>query len=158
MTIALMLAAALGMTDLDSLDRSIAAFTGAPAGQSGGAITPVDRRLRLIPCSMAPMLAWLSTRRDAVLVQCPDPGSWRLAVSVSRSGGGPADAPLVNRGDALTIEVDGDGFSVSRAGQAMDPGPLGAWIRVLPLTDGPRPTQPIRAQVVRPGLVRVPMG
>jgi hypothetical protein len=38
MTIALMLAAALGFADLDALDRSIASFTGAPPGEAGGAI------------------------------------------------------------------------------------------------------------------------
>ena len=101
MTLALMLAAAVGFADLDALDRRIAAFTGATAGQSGGAVTPVDRRLRLANCSMAPLLSWVGQARDAVLVQCPDPASWRFAVPVFRSSVAvaPSDPPAVNRGE-----------------------------------------------------------
>jgi flagella basal body P-ring formation protein FlgA len=161
MSLALMLAAAVAanasFTDLDSLDRAIAGFTGAPIGQVGGAITPVDRRLRLQPCSLAPVLTWLSARRDAVMVQCPDAGSWRLSVPVQRSGGGMLEASAVSRGDAVTIQVEGEGFSVSRPGQVLEAGAVGAWVRVAPTVSGPAQAQPLRAQVVRPGLVRVPL-
>jgi flagella basal body P-ring formation protein FlgA len=161
MTIALMLAAALGFADLDMLDRTVADYTGAPAGQVGGAITPVDRRLRLRQCSMPPMVSWLTPRRDAVLVQCPDAGSWRLSVPVYRSGAPVsaqvAEAPAVNRGDAVSISVEGDGFAVTQPGQVLEAGPVGAWVRVAPESRGGLASvQPLRAQVVRPGLVRIP--
>jgi flagella basal body P-ring formation protein FlgA len=161
MTIALMLAAAAyasgGFTDLDALDRAVAGFTGVSAGQVGGAITPVNRRLRLQPCSMAPVMTWLNPRRDVVLVQCPDAGSWRLAVPVSRGAAPDGGEIVVNRGDAVSISVEGEGFSVSRPGQALDQGPVGAWVRVQPATTGREQVQPVRGQIVRPGLVRVPL-
>jgi flagella basal body P-ring formation protein FlgA len=158
MTIVLMLAAALGFADLDALDRSIADFTGAPPGTAGGASAPLDRRLRLGACSTRPVLAWQSARRDAVLIQCPDAGSWRFAVPVLHgpSGAVTPEPPVVSRGEAVTISVEGDGFAVSRPGQALDAGPVGAWIRVAPQTDTPGQPQPLRAQIVRPGLVRAP--
>jgi flagella basal body P-ring formation protein FlgA len=161
MTLALIVAAATyasgGFTDLDALDRAVTGFTGVPAGQVGGAITPVDRRLRLQPCSMAPVMTWLNPRRDVVLVQCPDAGSWRLAVPVSRGGAPGVGEIAVNRGDAVSIAVEGEGFSVSRPGQALDQGGVGAWIRVQPATAAREQVQPVRGQIVRPGLVRVPM-
>ncbi len=160
MTLALMLAAAVasgGFTDLNALDRAVAGFTGVSIGQVGGAITPVDRRLRLQPCSMAPVINWLSPRRDAVLVQCPDAGSWRLAVPIARGVAVESGEPVVSRGDAVSISIEGEGFAVSRPGQALDQGAVGAWVRVQPATTGREQVQPVRGQVVRPGLVRVPM-
>jgi flagellar basal body P-ring formation protein FlgA len=159
MTITLMLAAALGFADLDALDRSIASFTGALPGEAGGAGAPLDRRLRLRACSTPPALAWQTARRDAVLVQCPDAGSWRFAVPVLRSAAAAPvpEAPAINRGEAVTISVEGDGFAVSRPGQALEAGPVGGWIHVTPQADAPGQVQPLRVQVVRPGLVRIPM-
>jgi flagella basal body P-ring formation protein FlgA len=159
MTIALMLAAAIGFADLDGLDGSIAKFTGAPAGEAGGASAPLDRRLRLRVCSTPPSLAWQTARHDAVLVRCPDAGSWRFAVPVLTAVPAAAtpEVPAINRGETVTISVEGDGFVVSRPGQALDAGPVGGWIRVAPLADVPGQAQPLRAQIVRPGLVRVPI-
>jgi flagella basal body P-ring formation protein FlgA len=159
MTIALMLAVALGFADLDALDRSIAGFTGVPPGEAGGAIAPLDRRLRLRICSTPPALAWQTARRDAVLVQCPDTGSWRFAVPVLKGATVSVahEPPAINRGEAVTISIEGDGFAVTRPGQALDAGPVGGWIRVAPQADAPGQSQPLRARIVRPGLVRVPM-
>ncbi|MCY1669999.1 flagella basal body P-ring formation protein FlgA [Novosphingobium sp. SL115] len=147
-----------GFHDLVAIDAAVAAFTGAGIGVPGGANLPVDRRLRLAPCYAPLALSWHGTRQDNVLVQCPDPGGWRLFVAVSGNSRQDAAArntlpPAVARGEAVTIAVEGDGFSVSQAGEAMEPGALGQWIRVRTSVKA----VPIRARISRPGLVVVPV-
>lgn len=156
MTLALILAAA-SFADLASLDDAVARFAGAPIGAEGGAMLPLDRRLRLQPCHSPAALSWRGERRETIVVECPDAGGWRLFVPVRAAASAarsPTAPPVVNRGDAVTIAVAGEGFSVSQPGEAMEPGPVGSWIRVRSL--GTR-AQPMRAQVIRPGLVSVPM-
>ena len=51
--------------------------------------------------------------------------------------------------------VSGPGFSVSQPGEAMDAGPIGGWIRVKTAS---ATGQPMRARIVRPGLVSVSLG
>jgi flagellar basal body P-ring formation protein FlgA len=152
-------------TDLDAIDRQVAAFTGAAIGSPGGAVMRVDRRLRLRPCASPLAISWYGLKRDSVQVQCPDTGGWRIFVQLA--GGGPAGAtpvaagPAVNRGDAVTIAVNGDGFSVSQPGEALETGPVGAWIRVRPVsTTRVAPGaggDTLRAQIVRPGMVAIPL-
>jgi len=139
-------------TDLAALDRMVAEFTGAGIGQPGGAAQPLDRRLRLANCSSMPSLSWYGTRRDSVLVQCPDAGSWRVFVPVANPRSAPAEI-AVQRGEAVTVSVAGDGFSVAQGGEAMDSGAVGTWIRVRTGTN----PQPVRARIVRPGLVTIDM-
>ena len=102
-----------------------------------------------------------------MLVQCPEAGSWRLSVPLPSPGpqpvgtgtASPADAPdAIARGDAVTVLVAGEGFSVSRAGEALEAGAPGAWIkvRIAAATAGVQ-ADPLRAQVVRPGLVTIPV-
>ena len=157
LALALILASA-PIADLAAIDREVERFTGAPAGAEGGSALPVDRRLRLAPCRSPLALSWRTPRQDTVLVECPDAGSWRIFVPVRRSlapaGAGPVAAPVVNRGDAVTIAVAGEGFAVSQPGEALEGGPVGAWIRVRGLT---AKAQPMRARVVRPGLVEMPL-
>ena len=141
------------ITDPDMIDAEVVRFTGAPQGSPGGAALPVDRRLKLAACRQPLALGWNGQRRDTVVVQCPDPGSWRLFVAVLS---GPAAAPqqaAVTRGEAVSITVAGPGFSVSQPGEAMEAGPVGAWIRVRPVGRN----EPLRARIVRPGLVEVPV-
>lgn len=150
------MAATAGFTDPAEIDRAVERFTGAPIGVLGGAAQPVDRRLRLAECRAPLALFWHSSRQDTVRVECPDAGSWRIFVSVR--GGASAQAAaraqtLVSRGDAVNIVVRGAGFSVSQAGEAMEAGAQGDWIRVR-LPGG---ADPVRAQVQRPGLVIIPM-
>lgn len=159
--LALILAASptLGpIADLAAMDREVERFTGVPVGAEGGAALPVDRRLRLAPCRSPLALSWRTPRQDTVLVECPDAGSWRIFVPVRRSlgpaGGGAAAAPAINRGDAVTIAVAGEGFAVSQPGEALEGGPVGTWIRVRGLS---AKAQPMRARVVRPGLVEMPL-
>lgn len=160
-SLVLVLTAAAGFADLDMIDREVAAFTGASVGEQGGAATPVDRRLRLNPCAAPLALSWRSDRRDSVLVQCPVAGGWRLYVPVRGAAAGMAASalPAINKGDAVTIAVTGDGFSVSQPGEALEGGPVGAWIRVRGAAAAAKfgANDAMRARIVRPGLVSVPL-
>ncbi|MDE2595408.1 MAG: flagella basal body P-ring formation protein FlgA [Sphingomonadales bacterium] len=157
----LLLAAALALpaaaqaasyADLAAIDRDVALFAGS------GAAMPVDRRLRLNPCFTPLALSWRLPRRDSVIVQCPDAGGWRLFVPLLALPDEAAPAtPAVLRGEAVTITVEGDGFAVSQPGEAMEAGPVGAWIRVRTLSGGKPGGDPIRARIDRPGLVSVPL-
>ncbi|MCJ2186830.1 flagella basal body P-ring formation protein FlgA [Novosphingobium beihaiensis] len=155
-------AASGAFADLDAIDRQVAAFTGAPVGQVGGALTPVDRRLRLQPCRSSIALSWRTATQQSVVVQCGDINGWRLFVPVRRPAPVAAAAPVrvadaVNRGDAVAIAITGDGFTVSQPGEAMESGPVGAWIRVRPASTGRARAEPMRARIERPGLVTLPL-
>jgi flagellar basal body P-ring formation protein FlgA len=154
MSLALLIAAAAAFADLDTIDRQIAQFTGAAIGAEGGAVLPLDRRLRLRPCTATLALAWRGERRDTVTAACPDPGGWRLFVPIKAGASPLSAAPIVNRGDAVTIAVSGQGFSVSQPGEALEAGAVGAWVRVRAANGK---AAPMHAQVVRPGLVTLPM-
>jgi flagellar basal body P-ring formation protein FlgA len=145
-----------GFADLAAVDREVAAFTGAPQGLPGGAVRPVDRRLKLVPCSAPLNLRWYNSQRDSVVVQCPTPDGWRLFVPVMAVQGAAAQN-AISRGDVVTVAISGDGFTVSQPGEALEAGALGAWIRVRTVSDGTSKGEPMRAQVVRPGLVEVPV-
>jgi flagellar basal body P-ring formation protein FlgA len=145
--------------DLSAIDRQVAVFTGASRGTPGGAVVPVDRRLRLNTCNSPLDLSWHTARKYSVVFQCPDPGSWRLFVPVNAAHGAAAapETPAITRGEAVTVSVTGDGFAVSQPGVSMDSGPVGAWIRVRMAEGGIARGGGMRAQVVRPGLVMIPM-
>jgi flagella basal body P-ring formation protein FlgA len=157
--LAIALAATAGFADLDAIDRQVGAFTGVAIGEPGGANAPIDRRLRLKPCASALALGWNTQRRDTVVVRCPDAGGWRLFVPVIGIPSATAAAPApsaVNRGDSVTIAVSGDGFTVSQPGEALEAGPVGAWIRVRTVRAAARsPADGMRARIVRPGMVEV---
>jgi flagella basal body P-ring formation protein FlgA len=146
--------AASPFADLIAIDREVAEFTGKTIGQNGGAMMPVDRRLRLNACVAPLALNWRTNRRDAVLVQCPDPGSWRIFVPVRMAENAPS---AIARGEAVTIAVVGDGFAVSQPGEALDAGAVGDWIRVRTLRSGNNYSQgdAVRARITRPGEVEV---
>jgi flagella basal body P-ring formation protein FlgA len=138
--------------DLTALDRAVGAFTGVPMGQPGGAAGPLDRRLRLARCPAEPMLSWHGQRREAVQLRCPVAGGWTLYVPIVATGAGVAEAPLIQRGDAVSIVVAGEGFALSQPGEALEGGAGGAWIKVRGLA----PKAPVlRGRVLRPGLVGV---
>ena len=140
--------------DPSAIEGEVARFTGAGTGQPGGAALPVDRRLRLARCAAPLALTWHGTRQDMVTVQCP--GGWRLFVALSGSAQAPSAAPVIAKGDAVTIVVRGDGYSVSQGGEALEGGAPGAWIRVRAGEKGPGDrNEALRARVVRPGLVEM---
>lgn len=157
---AILLAGSSATIDLAVIDSAVAGFTGAAIGVPGGAMTAVDRRLRLKPCAAPLALSWRGARRDSVLVQCPDAGGWKLFVPVrARPAAVPAEAepPAVTRGDSVSIVVQGAGFSISRPGEALESGSAGVWIRVRPDTANPRGGDTFRARVIRPGVVFLPV-
>lgn len=135
--------------DLAAIDRAVEQFTGVPQGSQGGAAMPVDRRLRLNPCAVQLALGWYGARRDTVEVSCPAPGGWKLYVPLLAPRAEIA-AEAIARGDAVTISIEAEGFAVSQPGEALEGGAVGAWIKVRVLTAGARP---LRARVLRPGLV-----
>ena len=136
---------------LGEVDRAVALFTGAPQGATGGAAQAVDRRLRLAPCPAEFALAWYGVRREVLEVRCPVAGGWKLYVPIVGGGTGQTTAaPVIMRGDAVTVRVSGDGFAVSQPGEALESGAVGAWIKVRgPSSDA----AVLRAKVLRPGVV-----
>lgn len=151
------LAAATPM-DLSMIDRAVADFTGAEIGQPGGAKLPVDRRLRLAGCQTPLDLQWFGRDQRSVQIACPSAG-WRIYVAVDNgAGGGPRGAAqsygetLVHRGETVSIQVRGGGFTLTRQGSAMEDGAQGEWIKVR--ANGER-TETLRAMVLRPGQVGI---
>ena len=138
--------------DLDAVDRAVAQFTGVPLGQPGGAAMPIDRRLRLTPCRVPLALAWHGLRRESVEVQCPMPGGWRLYVPLAGAGPAAMQSDAITRGDAVTVTVMGQGFAVSQNGEALESGPVGAWIKIRTGGNG---APVLRARVLRPGAVGI---
>lgn len=138
--------------DPAAIDSAIAAFTGQPIGVPGGAALPVDRRMRLARCGGPLALSWRGGGHDTVIVQCPDAGGWRLFVAVAANGRQEVAEAAIVKGDAVTIAVTGDGFTVSQPGEALDSGPVGAWVRVRTSAKA----DALRGRVVRPGLVELP--
>lgn len=151
-------ALAADFADPAVIDRAVVEFTGAAIGAPGGPRLPVDRRLRLNPCDTSLALEWYGRGRETVLVRCPVAGGWRLFVPVEGNGAGPvaaavSDAPAaVARGETVSIAIGGQGFTLSRQGQALEGGAVGDWIRVRPAGAGNR-ADPIRARIMRPGVV-----
>ena len=154
---ATMILAAAPFADLDAIVREVAAYTGAAIGETGGAMQPVDRRLRLMHCLAPLALAWRGQARDTVVVDCPDLRGWRLFVPVKSAAPGAGASAAISRGDVISISVMGPGFTVTRPGEAMESGAPGAWIRVRPADGTARGGEPLRARVIRPGLAGVPL-
>lgn len=134
--------------DLARIEREVAAF----AGVDDSAVVPLDRRLRLAPCERDHALGWYGNRRDLVEVRCPQPGGWRLFVSLAGREAAASAAPVVAKGDAVTISIRDTGFVLSQPGEALEAGGEGAWIRVRPVRAG---AAIMRARVLRPGQVGI---
>ncbi len=154
--------------DHAAIDRQIEAFTGVSPGSPGGATAPIDRRLRLSACAEI-VVGWRMPRREALIVECRSGIGWKFFVPViaaAAPGGAPgpslAAAPLtmaeasgpilISRGDVVTLEIRGGGFTVSQSGTAMENGAAGAWIKVKPTGKN----ENLSARVVRSGLVTIP--
>lgn len=141
---AAMPACAEPLADLGAIDRAVADFAGASA-------LPVDRRLRLVACTQPLALRWYGAWQDTVEVACAMPGGWKLFVPLGGISAPPA-APAVMRGDAVTVTAGDASFTVSQPGEALESGPVGAWIKVRTASAG---SAPLRARVIRPGLVGI---
>lgn len=155
-TLALLLAASPALTqgfeNLDRLEGDLIAQLGAGIGEPGGPAAGIDRRLKLAACPSRPEFG--APAMNAVAIRCAATG-WRIRVPLTRgdsaSGAAAAAAPVVLRGDAVSVVAAGRGFTVSQAGVAQENGAPGARIRVR--MDARKP--PIFAEVVAQGEVRI---
>lgn len=144
-------ALAQGFTDPAQIDREVASFLGSSPTHAGTAFVPVDRRLKLAICSQSLAAGWQGTRRDSVLVQCPQPGGWKVYVRlVGQPAAEQAQQAAVKRGQAVTVTLRGSGFSVSQSAQALEDGAAGDWIRIRVGKE-----TEMQAEVLRPGAVGV---
>jgi flagellar basal body P-ring formation protein FlgA len=147
------------------LDAVVTQFTGKALGEQGGALAPVDKRLKLAACP-APQLEWRTPAHDAVVVRCMSP-AWKIFVPVAalpQPKAEPAAAaaprpvpaakaePVIRRGDAVTIEAGSEGFSITREGVAVSDAPPGGRVSIK-VEDGKPPLQAI---AVEPGRARLP--
>lgn len=165
--IALLLAAATvtppAFQDTAALDRAVSAFTGHAIGEEGGARTAIDARLRLAQCPTV-AISWRTQRHDAVVVACSGP-NWRIFVTVNNAAPAPAApmvasapaaaikaAPVIKRGDPVTIEAGNAGFSISRDGVAQGDAAPGE--RLLVRVDGNR--TPVQAVAIEAGRATLP--
>ena len=167
--IALMLAAspaaAQNFQSTALIDKAVAGFTGHAIGESGGARTAVDTRLKLATCPMV-SLNWRTDSHDSVVVTCTDP-QWRIFVPVmmparpapaatSATTAAPVVAAkvaiVIKRGDPVTVVAGDGGFSVTRDGIATTDAAAGA--RVLIRVQDGKP--PIQAIAVEPGKAMIP--
>lgn len=154
-------ASAQGFHSIDEIDQQVAATLGAEIGQPGGALRPVDRRLRLQACPAPIIVEPLNL--GAVTVRCQQIG-WRIRVPVQQqaqsetvvqnSWGTPAPRqaraePTIRRGDPVALVVVTGGFTVSRQAIAEQDGAPGDRIRVR---TEPR-AAPIIGQVMSDGRV-----
>jgi flagella basal body P-ring formation protein FlgA len=155
-------AAAQNFQSTIMIDKAVAGFAGHAIGETGGARTAVDARLKLTTCPMV-SLNWRTDSHDSVVVTCPDP-QWRIFVPMLMPASAPpaatAAAPVtaaklaivIKRGDPVTV-VAGDGaFSVTRDGIATTDAAAGA--RVLIRVQDGKP--PIQAVAVEPGKAMIP--
>lgn len=156
-------AAAQNFQSTTLIDKAVAGFTGHAIGESGGARTPVDTRLKLAVCPMV-SLNWRTDSHDSVVVTCTDP-QWRIFVPVMMPAtpapaATPVAAPVVaakapiviKRGDPVTVVAGDGGFSVTRDGIATTDAAAGA--RVLVRVQDGKP--PIQAIAVEPGKAVIP--
>jgi flagella basal body P-ring formation protein FlgA len=160
--------------NLDRIDSLVAMTVGANLGEPGGPAAPVDRRLRLAACPTTPSVE--GPIFGAAMVKC-DALNWRIRVplvagaSAAASGPVPRAAPaygaanrfarpvqaeakaaVVRKGDPVQLMAGNSVFSVSRMMVADEDGAMGETIRVRE----DKKSQPIFAQVVEMGVVRIP--
>jgi flagella basal body P-ring formation protein FlgA len=154
-------ATAGGATDLTLLDRAAEIFAGARLGEPGGPAAPIDKRLRLAACGESPEFSWRTDARDAIVIRCPDPGSWRIFVAIraqpvaAASALAPAAArvePVIRRGDPVTLSAGRTGFAVTADGVALADAAPGARLQVK--VDGAK--APVQAIAVAAGQATLP--
>ena len=142
-----------------AIDAAVADFLGAPAGTPGGAARAVDPRLKLALCTDGLDVAWHGRTGTTLQVSCPARG-WRLFVPVGDGGAGSArkgqrGEAIVQKGETVSLIYEGAGFTLTRQGEALEPGAWDQWITIKPVGVN---ANPVRGQVVSPGKVRVAAG
>lgn len=155
-----------GFENLDRIDSMVAMTVGANLGEPGGPIAPVDRRLRLAACPSMPTVE--GPVFGAAMVKCEAKG-WRIRVPLKAGTAPVAAAPaygafnravarpvarelVIKRGDPVQLVAGNASFNVSRVMIADEDGAIGDSIRVRE----DRKSSPVMAQIVEPGIVRIP--
>lgn len=151
-------ASAQTFENLPMLDSRISAALGAAIGEPGGAVTPLDRRLRLAPCPQPAEIG--EPAAGALAVRCAAQG-WRIRVPLVRSAAAGASAaapaaaraePVIRRGDQVELVAIGSSFAVSTLAIAEQDGAPGDRIRLR--TE--RRATPVFGQVLADGRVALP--
>lgn len=160
----LLAAAPASFQNVALLDQAVQNFTGRPIGAEGGARTPVDARLKLAACPMV-SLNWMSDAHEAVVVSCTAP-AWKIYVPVisaprpapaaaappARAMATLAAAPVIKRGDPVTVSASASGFNITREGVALGDAAPGA--RFLVDMTGNR--KGVQAVAIAPGQAVLP--
>lgn len=122
---------AQAVEDLNALDARVRAMTGAEIGQPGGAITPLDRRMRLSACPESAAIERAGP--DALAIRCASAG-WRVRVglmpAMTMQAAQGRQELVVRRGDTVEVSVEGESFGVTASGIALDDGAIGQSVRV----------------------------
>lgn len=139
-----------------AIDSAVSAFLGAEIGAAGGAVRPVDRRLKLADCAEGVLVDWYGRSGTTLQVSCPSRG-WRIFVATDGKGspgnaGGRSLEKLVQKGETVSLVYEGRGFVLTRQGEALEAGTQDQWIKIKPVGEN---AKPVRGQVLRPGTVRV---
>ncbi|HEX7853614.1 MAG TPA: flagella basal body P-ring formation protein FlgA [Sphingobium sp.] len=155
-------AQAQGFQNLDQIDSLVSTTVGANIGEPGGALSPVDRRLRLAACPQIPSIE--GPVFGAAIIRCDKLG-WRIRVPLKLEKPAPvavavhqqAQVPqarivLIKKGDPVQLVAGNAAFSVSRAMIADEDGAVGEMIRVREDRNSPAVSGRIEAD----GLVRIP--
>lgn len=154
-------ASAQGFENLDRLDSIVATTVGANIGQPGGAVAPVDRRLRLAACPQIPTIE--GPVFGAAVVRCDRLG-WRIRVPLinpnpagTAQGYGRAAPPqqrtmLIKKGDPVQLVAGDASFSVTRTMIADEDGAIGDMISVRQ----DKGSAPVSGRIEPSGVVRIP--
>lgn len=112
--------------NLDRLDSLVAMSVGANIGQPGGALAPVDRRLKLAACPATPVVE--GPTLNSAVIKCEAIG-WRIRV------------PLATGGAYAALQQDGLPLAVPPTAAPGRPvSPTSTFVR-------PAPTPPVAARV-----------
>jgi flagella basal body P-ring formation protein FlgA len=161
-------ASAQAFQNLDQLDSLISTTVGANIGEPGGAIGPVDRRMRLAACPQIPSIE--GPMFGAAIVRCDKLG-WRIRVPLKlapqnaaagqegygQQGYSRVPQPqvrtiLIKKGDPVQLVAGNANFSVMRAMIADEDGAVGDMIRVRE----DKASAPVSGRVEQDGIVRIP--
>jgi flagellar basal body P-ring formation protein FlgA len=131
--------------DLDAVDAKARAIV----AESGLAVRPADRRLKLAPCPHA--LEAEAQSQGAVAVRCSTLG-WRIRLPVEGVVRGDNIAPMIiRRGDPVSVEFSAPGFAVTANGIAQNEARKGEPVRVQVEAKG----SPVMGEAIDVGSVRV---
>jgi flagellar basal body P-ring formation protein FlgA len=131
--------------DLNAVDAKAFAIV----AESGLAVRPADRRLKLAACPHA--LEAEAQSQGSVAVRCSALG-WRIRLPVEGKVRGDNFAPvIIGRGDPVSVEFSAPGFAVIANGVAQNEARRGEPVRVRVEEKG----SPVMGEAIDVGSVRV---